>query len=174
MNLKELNKELPYKEKPGKGGSGKLKYIDARQVMDLLDEVCEPQNWQCEYYELKGVLFCKIGISIKPEDGIKTWVWKSDCGTESAFDPEKGEASDAFKRAAVKWGIGRFLYKEEPARASSMRVGDSKFEGTTTISSAISNDKCDKCSKDMVLRNGKNGEFWACTGYPACKNTKTV
>jgi hypothetical protein len=38
------------------------------------------------------------------------WVWKSDCGTESQVEKQKGEASDAFKRAAVMWGIGRFLY----------------------------------------------------------------
>ena len=171
MNLKDLNKELPFKTKPGKknnktGIQGKpLNYIDARQVMDLLDEVCEPQNWQCEYYELKGVLFCKIGIAVVLKDESVAWVWKSDCGTESAFDPEKGEASDAFKRAAVKWGIGRFLYKEEPARMSTQAVNNKVESG---------GDSCDKCGKAMVTRNGKNGEFMACTGYPACKNTKTV
>jgi hypothetical protein len=41
------------------------------------------------------------------------WVWKSDCGTESQVEKQKGEASDAFKRAAVMWGIGRFLYSKK-------------------------------------------------------------
>jgi hypothetical protein len=50
-------------------------------------------------------LFCSIGINV---DGW--WVWKSDCGTESNVEKQKGEASDAFKRAAVMWGVGRFLY----------------------------------------------------------------
>jgi hypothetical protein len=47
------------------------------------------------------------GIGIKCESG---WVWKWDTGNESAMDGDKGQISDAFKRAGVKWGIGRFLY----------------------------------------------------------------
>ena len=39
-----------------------------------------------------------------------TWVWKSDCGSESNIEAQKGEASDAFKRACFNWGIGRELY----------------------------------------------------------------
>jgi hypothetical protein len=64
----------------------------------------------------EGNLFCEIGIycsiSTKEGGGID-WVWKSDCGTESNVEKEKGEASDAFKRAAVMWGIGRFLYSKK-------------------------------------------------------------
>ena len=41
-------------------------------------------------------------------------MWKWDCGIESREDEEgnqkKGEASDSFKRAGFKWGIGRELY----------------------------------------------------------------
>jgi hypothetical protein len=80
-------------------------YIDSRDVQDLLDKVVGPENWQCKYEEIKGNLFCSIGIFSNGQ-----WIWKSDCGTESNVDKEKGEASDSFKRAAVKWGVGRFLY----------------------------------------------------------------
>lgn len=80
-------------------------YIDARDVMDRLDSVLGPENWQKDYKEIKGVLFAGIGIYV---DG--QWVWKWDAGTESDTEKEKGEASDSFKRAAVNWGIGRFLY----------------------------------------------------------------
>ena len=53
-------------------------------------------------------MYC--GISIYDNDK-KEWITKWDCGVESAFgDKEKGEASDAFKRAGFKWGIGRELY----------------------------------------------------------------
>lgn len=121
MNLELLKQELPYKMKPGKMNkktgrkSPDMAFIDARQVMDLLDEVVKPENWQCDYKELGGKMYCGIGImSSGAIDGNyeldKGWVWKWDMGTESDWDPEKGEASDAFKRAAVKWGIGRFLY----------------------------------------------------------------
>jgi hypothetical protein len=49
---------------------------------------------------------CKVGILV---DGH--WVWKSDTGSESNVEKDKGHASDAFKRACVAWGIGRFLYR---------------------------------------------------------------
>lgn len=80
-------------------------YIDARDVMDMLDACVGVENWQSDYREIKGNLFAGIGIKINGE-----WVWKWDVGTESTSDKAKGEASDSFKRASVKWGIGRFLY----------------------------------------------------------------
>jgi hypothetical protein len=83
-------------------------YIDARQVMDRLDEVLGIGNWQDSYEIIGGNLFCHLSVKIGDE-----WVVKSDCGTESNVEKEKGQASDAFKRAAVKLGIGRFLYNLE-------------------------------------------------------------
>lgn len=111
MNLEDLKKEIPFKwrvQSANQYGASYVAYIDARQVQDLLDEVCEPFGWQCTFKEHKGNLFCNIGINIK---GV--WVWKSDCGTESNVEKQKGEASDAFKRAAVMWGVGRFLYSKK-------------------------------------------------------------
>ena len=52
MNLKDLKKEIPYKWRTGPNGT-QLAYIDARDVMDLLDEVVGPENWQ-DSYELVG------------------------------------------------------------------------------------------------------------------------
>ncbi len=88
-----------------KGSATLLLYQDARCAMDILDETVGSENWQKEYYEVKGNVYCKIGIFT-----ANGWTWKADCGTESNMDAEKGEASDAFKRAAVCWGIGRELY----------------------------------------------------------------
>lgn len=108
MDLKDLKRELPYKwriQSANKYGAQCVAYIDARDVQELLDEVCQPQNWQVKFEEHKGNLFASIGINLAGQ-----WVWKSDCGTESNIEKQKGEASDAFKRAAVMWGIGRFLY----------------------------------------------------------------
>ncbi len=110
MNLKKLKETMPYKWRVQSFSKFKpqatcVAYVDARQVQDKLDEVCGQGGWQCKYSEHKGNLFCSIGIKIGEE-----WVWKSDCGTESNVDKEKGEASDSFKRAAVKWGCFRFLY----------------------------------------------------------------
>lgn len=82
-----------------------LLYKDARCDMNLLDEVVGPENWQCRYEEHKGTLFCYVGIRIDGE-----WIWKSDAGAPSNMESQKGEASDAFKRACVRWQIGRDLY----------------------------------------------------------------
>lgn len=86
-----------------------LLYKDARIDMNMLDRHPEigPERWQCEYYECKGNLFCKVGIYDSSE---MSWIWKSDCGVESYTEKQKGEASDAFKRACFRWGIGRELY----------------------------------------------------------------
>ena len=109
MNLQELKKELTYKwriQSTKYGKASGVAYIDARAAQDLLDEVVGPGNWQVKFEEHAGQLFSKVGIKCND-----TWVWKSDCGTESNIEKEKGRASDAFKRACVAWGIGRFLYR---------------------------------------------------------------
>lgn len=77
-----------------------LVYIDARDVMDRLDEVFG-QEWSDDYKEVQGRIVCTITIN-----GIS----KSDGAGDTNFEAEKGGLSDAFKRAAVKWGIGRYLY----------------------------------------------------------------
>lgn len=84
-----------------------LAYIDARDVMDRLDGVCGPENWQDEYtVSPTGLTICRIGIRVGDQ-----WVWKSDGAGETAVEKQKGGISDALKRAAVHWGIGRYLYR---------------------------------------------------------------
>lgn len=82
-----------------------LCYIDARDVADRLDEVCGPANWQCRYPHADGKTVCEIGIRCEAE-----WIWKADGAGDSEMEAEKGALSDAFKRAAVRWGVGRYLY----------------------------------------------------------------
>ena len=88
-------------------GVSLLLYKNARVDMDILDEVVGAENWQRKHEVINGNLYCHVGIYSKDKN---EWVWKSDCGTESNTEKEKGEASDAFKRACVNWGIGRELY----------------------------------------------------------------
>lgn len=89
----------------GASGLTLLLYKDARVDMSILDETVGQENWQCKFYEFKGILFCSLGIRVNGE-----WIWKDDAGSESNTEAEKGNASDARKRAAVCWGIGRELY----------------------------------------------------------------
>lgn len=86
-------------------GASLLLYKTARTDYALLDETVGPDRWQCSYSDVKGNLFCDL--SIRFDDG---WVTKSNCGTESNMEAQKGEASDAMKRAGFAWGIGRELY----------------------------------------------------------------
>ncbi len=109
MDLSKLSEKVPasrVEKRAGKGGT-KLDYVTARFCMDRLDQSVGPENWRNEYKEIKGHLIC--GVSIKC-DG--EWVTKWDVGTESTFEAEKGNFSDAFKRACVHWGIARELYHE--------------------------------------------------------------
>ena len=86
-----------------------LAYIDARDVMDRLDEVCGPAGWQNRYTHADKKTICEIGLWVDGGMG-GDWVWKADGAGESDIEAEKGALSDSFKRAAVRWGIGRYLY----------------------------------------------------------------
>jgi len=83
-----------------------LAYIDARDVMERLDDVCGPAGWQATYPHAGQKTVCSIGILCGEH-----WVWKSNGAGDSDIEAEKGALSDAFKRAAVLWGVGRYLYE---------------------------------------------------------------
>lgn len=89
------------------GNVSLLLFQTARVGMDILDETVGPENWCCNYSRQGNSLFCSIGIYIKEHNAF---VYKADAGDESNIEKVKGESSDAFKRAAVRWGIGRELY----------------------------------------------------------------
>lgn len=85
-----------------------LAYIDARVCMDRLDSVCGPDGWQCNYVFGNGSLVvCNLGILMPPGN----WLWKADGAGATDVEGEKGSCSDALKRAAVRFGIGRYLYE---------------------------------------------------------------
>lgn len=88
-------------------GCSLLLYQDARAAMTLLDETVTPTGWENAYELIDGQLFCRLSIW---DDEKQAWITKSDVGVESNTEEVKGRASDAFKRAAVRWGIGRELY----------------------------------------------------------------
>jgi len=83
-----------------------LLYKDARCDQRLLDETVGCFRWKREHELINGNLFCTVSI----KDGSGEWVSKQDVGTESSTEKEKGQASDAFKRACFNWGLGRELY----------------------------------------------------------------
>jgi len=88
-------------------------YIDARDVMNVLDQHCE-HGWESQFREVAGFIFA--GIGIRDDKGNVLWRWDAGQRVEDNQQDQmyeqaaKSAASDAFKRAAVQWGIGRFLY----------------------------------------------------------------
>lgn len=101
-----------------------LLYKTARTDAALLDEVVGPERWANDFREVDGKIYGGIGIEF---DG--RWVWKWDCGTESNTEAEKGQASDAFKRAGFKWGIGAELYTAPRIRVSSDKCAIKEVQG---------------------------------------------
>lgn len=82
-----------------------LAYLDARDVMRRLDDVFG-MDWQCRYTHADNKTICEIGVLVDGE-----WLWRAGGAGDTDIEAEKGAISDAFKRAAVLFGIGRYLYE---------------------------------------------------------------
>ena len=121
-----------------------LAYIDARVVMDRLDSVVGFDKWQSNY--TPGVatsIVCNIGIKIGSE-----WIWKADGAGPSDMEADKGALSDAFKRAGVRWGIGRYLYD---LKAPWIEL---EKRGTTAFIRADDYPKLNQLHDDFARRSG--------------------
>jgi hypothetical protein len=123
-----------------------LAYIDSRDCQHMLDKCVGPENWKERYYKLDDVLFCELSIRCALSDGTYEWVGKSDCGSESNVEKDKGNASDAFKRAGVKWGINRKAYSLKEAWADKgSKKGTVKLGGKDVyIKDAVFQNHCNK------------------------------
>lgn len=84
-----------------------LLYKNSRTDMSILDETFGMFGWQREHAFKEGHNYCRVSIWDKDKG---QWIHKEDVGIESNAEAEKGEASDAFKRACFNIGIGRELY----------------------------------------------------------------
>ena len=132
MNLKLLSTPIDINsvdfrlQSVNKGGYATiLAYKDARVDMKRLDAVYGTEFWQKKYDLIDNHLFCSVGIY---NQIINQWIWKQDVGTESMSEKEKGEASDAFKRACFNLGIGRELYDYPMIQ---VKLNDSEFDKST-------------------------------------------
>jgi hypothetical protein len=100
--------EVKFRSQSGK----QLHYITARTVMIRLDNVLGPENWWDEYVPGENSVLCKLTIRL-PDNSTLT---KSDAGGYAGMadsgDDDKSGYSDAFKRAAVKLGLARYLYRD--------------------------------------------------------------
>ena len=124
MNRLEMALKRPFKASQikwrkgpnGPNGRKELAYIDARDVMNRLDEVFGVNGWQTEFDFIGGRMMCKLSVRWYDEDGSinednwHEWICKTDGADDSNIEGAKGGISDSLKRAAVSFGIGRYLY----------------------------------------------------------------
>jgi len=81
-------------------------YLDARTIQNRLDEILGAMNWSAKYRQGPGSgILCTLSIRINGE-----WIDKCDAASLTEIEPVKGGISNAFRRASVAWGIGRYLY----------------------------------------------------------------
>lgn len=98
-----------------------LAYVTNRAIQNRLDDVFGAFGWRNEYKEWKNnSQLCGISIKVDGE-----WITKWDGADDSNMDAVKGGLSDAMKRAAYQWGIGRYLYKLENVWCDIVGFGNS-------------------------------------------------
>lgn len=112
-------------------GLSLLLYKDARVDQKILDEAFGMYGWERTHQSIEGNLYCTVRIW----DSEKSqWIEKQDVGTTSYTEKEKGQASDAFKRACVNVGIGRELYTAPFIWISSSKANIQKRDNRYTTS----------------------------------------
>lgn len=112
-------------------GLSLLLYKDARVDQKILDEAFGMYGWERTHQSIEGNLYCTVRIW----DSEKAqWIEKQDVGTTSYTEKEKGQASDAFKRACVNVGIGRELYTAPFIWISSSKANIQKRDNRYTTS----------------------------------------
>ena len=88
-----------------------MAYLTSRAVQQRFDDVCGPGDWRNEFREGPGGgVLCGISVRVERADGTSEWVTKWDGADNSQVEAVKGGLSGATKRAAVQWGVGRYLY----------------------------------------------------------------
>lgn len=106
-------------------------YLDARAIADRLDAVVGQNRWKDEYkpwhnYMTKNAQkFAQLCTIYIYDEDLQEWIGKTDGAEDSDIEPIKGGLSDAFKRAAVRWNIGRYMYQLEPVWADIEPRGNS-------------------------------------------------
>ena len=88
-----------------------MAYLTSRAVQQRFDDVFGPADWRNEFAPgPDGGVLCGISVRVDREDGTSEWVTKWDGADNSQVEAVKGGLSGATKRAAVQWGVGRYLY----------------------------------------------------------------
>lgn len=150
-----------------RGKAQVLAYIDARDVMERLDYIMGIEGWQCRYSHTQTKTVCDIGLKLGGE-----WVWKSDGAGDTDVEAEKGALSDAFKRAAVRWGIGRYLYTLGNSYAEVEKKGKTWFitkEAQATLQKQLPRGGTVKMSEARPLYESLMSDLMKCNSRDMAK-----
>lgn len=155
-------------------GCSLLLYKTARVDRAILDEEFGTFGWQNDFKLINGNMYGGIGIKHGDE-----WIWRWDCGTPNKTEIEKSEASDCFKRAGFKWGIGVELYStpfiwinaetylaDKVKKVYKLKNAFEKF----TVKDIKYSDNGDIC--DLVIINSKNDVVYSLNKKQALKQVK--
>lgn len=86
-------------------------FIKNRAIQERLDEVFTPFGWRNDFEKWHdNSQLCSISIEVENSSGGIEWISKKDGAGNTRLESIKGGLSDAMKRCAVQWGIGRYLY----------------------------------------------------------------
>ena len=147
-----------------------LAYITSRAVQERLDEVCGPDGWKSDIKKEGNAYLCTLSIRVKQDDGSVEWISRTDGADSTDIESVKGGISGAIKRAAVQFGIGRYLYDLEEGWVTVCENG--KYFGKT---------KTDKCFKwnppalpAWALPKGDEENFQAAEGNSSTKDVVSV
>ena len=124
-----------------------LLYIDSRATNKYLDEWVGWNNWQTELYSVGNQIVGRLGIW---DSEKQMWIWKSDVGSESNIEKEKGLISDTYKRLLVRFGVNE-LYSAPDILIPDDGYGNKGYK----VSEIEYNEHREICHLVIVNRCGK-------------------
>lgn len=154
INFRLLNAdEIEVRVQSVKNGKATmLLYMNSRVVTDLLDETIGNMNWCSEFQSVDGKVICRIGIW---DDDKKMFIYKSDTGSESNIEAEKGQFSDCYKRCLSRWGVNE-LYT-----APNIVVDDDGYGNRGYYVSYIRYDESSRKISELHIKNKFDKEVFS-------------
>jgi hypothetical protein len=132
-----------------KGTGIAVPYVDNRAIQNRLDACVGVTGWQntfLPWHEGAGKKAAQLcGISLWSDERGE-WIAKYDGADDSDIEPVKGGLSDSMKRAAVQWGVGRYLYGMDTVFV------DTEKRGKTTVIKRTERAKLDKAHGDYAAK----------------------
>ena len=124
-------------------------YINNRCVMHRFDAAFGADNWTSEFREISNGFLCRLTVTINKRE-----VYREDGASKTNIEPEKGGISDAMKRAAVQFGLGRCLYDYPRVmlECEGKFIPDWAYEKLDKLVTWINDGKC---NRDMIILSQK-------------------